>query len=81
MSSVKKMIDLSTAHMPSDAPDFGDFRVVDHEHGWIVFVDDETEPPDWLVPIMVFARKDAEIMLVNFDNGADEDPAFNTYEW
>jgi len=35
---IEKVLDLTTAHMPSNDPGFGTIRVAPHEHGWVLFV-------------------------------------------
>lgn len=33
-----RVLDLSTCHMPSNVPEWGKVRVVDHENGFTVYV-------------------------------------------
>lgn len=77
----RRYLELTTAHMPSDAPDFGDAQVVDHDAGYVVFVEELTGvEPEWLAPVL--ARAIAEgCGLVVFDRDADEVPNLPTYEW
>ena len=83
---IRTMIDLSTNHVPSPNPDWGDVRVVEHDYGWIVFVFDLSEDdiqscvPEWLVPIWREAVK-AECMLINFDRDSDTRPSFRVWYW
>lgn len=87
--NIKKMMDLSTAHMPSPNPDWGTLRVYDSEYGCVVFpIDPDLEVaakmgamiPEWFRPINK-AAFEAECMIVNFDRDANEDEQFQTYEW
>lgn len=57
-------------------------RVVEHEHGAIVFVGplDWSSVPKWLVPIMRLAVT-TDCILINFDQAADVSPKFPSYEW
>jgi hypothetical protein len=78
------MLDLSTAHMPSTSPFFGDLRVLDFEYGYVVFVspawlEGETAE-EWLLPIMRKAvAEDCTVIL--FDRDAEKDEEFKTYDW
>jgi hypothetical protein len=77
---VQKMLDLSTSHLPSAAPDWGTLTVVEHAFGWIVFVPGDPDDPDdwsgpgtdqeeataWLKPIIRVAQHHGCI-LINFD--------------
>lgn len=72
---------LSTAHMPSSVPDFGDVRVESHEYGWIVFVSRELgEGANWLHPIIKTALE-RECTLILFDRDASTFDGLKTYEW
>jgi hypothetical protein len=80
--SLEQMLSLSTAHMPSEKPDFGSFRVVEHEYGYIVFVMDPEVVmiPDWLDPIMDVASME-ECTLILFDNACGKSRSFETWDW
>lgn len=82
MSSVKKMLDLSTGNMPGPSPTFGGLRHVEHEYGYIVFVCPTvfTNIPDWLREIHAAAVKEGAI-LINFDRDAKPCLDFYVYEW
>lgn len=77
-----KAMDLSTAHVPSSDPDWGEdgLRVGSHAHGWILSVCDYSEVPEWLSPILE-AAKDAGCTLINFDSAADTVDCFEKWEW
>jgi len=80
--------DLSTAHIPSPHPEFGDeVRWTLHEYGWIVWVSqaaleehEQHTMPDWLRPIMQDAVKE-ECILINFDQDANTCNRYKTYDW
>ena len=74
------MLDLSTAHAPSDSPDFGELRVARHEYGWIVFVQPASNAPAWLTPIHVLAVQN-DCILINFDRDGPCVDGLPTYEW
>jgi len=85
--AVATMLDLSTSHAPSEAPDFGECRWMDHEMGWTVFVhgDDEDRSdertPRWFRPIMHYAQ-DHDCIVINFDRDGSEHPElFRVWEW
>lgn len=74
-------LDLSTEHVPSSDPDFGDVRFESHEYGWIVwFTDDEDEGAEWLRPILKIARENGCGLIV-FDRDASTFDGLETYEW
>jgi hypothetical protein len=84
-SPVQNMLDLSTAHMPSEVPDFGEgHRIEEHDYGFIVFVAGAppfSECAEWLQPIMVYAHE-AECVLINFDRDANAyEELFQTWDW
>tara|TARA_A100001011_G_scaffold376067_1_gene438270 strand:- start:381 stop:650 length:270 start_codon:yes stop_codon:yes gene_type:complete len=85
MSYIEKVLALSTEHMPSESPDFGDFRALEHEHGYVVFCFEllgmeDLHIPAWIEPIMKQANTD-ECTLILFDADCNVDPDFPTYEW
>ena len=68
--TVRTLLDVSTAHVHPDHV-FGNHRVQEHEHGWIVYLcEDTSADPDWLKPIVLEAKK-VNAMIVNFDRDAD----------
>lgn len=81
MSNTRRMLDLSTVHVPGPEPDWGDLKVRTHEYGWIVWVykngiDDfipgvSQETPDWIKPIMEAAYQ-KRCALILFDSDASE---------
>lgn len=77
---IEKIISLSTAHMPSTSPEWGDLRVVKHEYGFVVFVDEEADTPEWARPIMEWALA-MEATLVLFDNAAAQVARFQKWSW
>ena len=89
------MLDLSNCHVPGPDPDFGDIRVAEHSHGWVVFVSSELldeDIPEWIQPIWHFAVE-RNCLLINFDREGDlhdpsnlkilakTEPKFATYNW
>jgi len=86
-NGVANMLDLSTSHMPASSPDWGDLRVAEHEHGWVVFVpggldDEEFEElvPEWARPVMRYAL-DFDCILINFDQDSEVVEGLPTWEW
>lgn len=86
-NSICNMMDLSTSHIPSESPDWGDdIRVIDHDFGWIIFIfnlsDDELSGtvPEWLRPIWIEAVRE-DCILINFDRDSDTDPKFRIWHW
>jgi len=81
---VERVLVLSTAHMPSDAPDFGDIWFNEHESGYIVFVVDHRDAeagwPEWFYPILGLANEQ-ECSLINFDQDAEVLDSLKTYDW
>jgi hypothetical protein len=82
-SPVRKMLDLSTAHMPESSLDWGGVRVVEHEHGFIVFVDSSEEAeamvPVWLMSIWKFAAAEG-CFLINLDSDGQRYEQFKRFE-
>ncbi len=74
-SALQVVLDLSTAHMPGSSPPWGDLRVVEHEHGYVVFVSSEPQgrEPQWATKVLALARKH-DCLLVNFDQDGEELP-------
>jgi hypothetical protein len=67
--TVRTLLDVSTIHVDANAG-FGEHRVQEHEHGWILFLSEHIEnDPDWLKPIVLEARK-INAMIINFDSDA-----------
>ncbi len=77
---IENMLDLSTAHMPSEKPDFGEHRVIEHEYGFIVFVNTEVQAPEWLEPLMELARTHGCI-LICFDRDAGRHDGLPSWDW
>ena len=75
---------MSTEHMPCSAPQFGDVRWTEHEHGFLVWVSGEARElppvPGWLVEIMAYAIQQ-ECLLINFDQDGDPSSLFRKWEW
>ena len=79
--NVEKHLALSTAHMPSPMPKFGDVRYEDHEYGYVVwFTDEPEEGAPWLRPILTIAR-DQGCNMVIFDRDALTLDGIKDYEW
>lgn len=81
---IETLLALSTAHVPGETPSFGSYlRVVEHEYGWIVFVQPEGDKwciPDWLRPIHRVAVEQG-CTLILFDRDCNEEPRFQTWDW
>jgi hypothetical protein len=81
---IEKSLTLSTAHMPSHAPDFKSVRSADHEYGYILFVADVEDlaqsVPQWLRPIYSEALMHS-CSTINFDCDANQESRFASYEW
>lgn len=78
---LRSMLDLSTSHLPSGEPDFGDMRSVAHKHGFVVFIDAHApDVPEWFRPLYNVARK-VDCLLVSFDSAGPVDATFPTYDW
>tara|TARA_R110002167_G_scaffold229681_1_gene434891 strand:- start:47 stop:310 length:264 start_codon:yes stop_codon:yes gene_type:complete len=77
----ERLLTLSTAHMPSTEPGFGGLRFVEHEYGYIVFVNpEEQRVPEWLTSIIDAGVK-SSCTLINFDQDADSIDCFKIYNW
>lgn len=80
---ISPMLDLSTAHVPNEDPDFGGLRTIAHKYGWIVFCpisDTDINIPNWIRPhLMVAWRHDC--ILINFDQAAETYDTLPTWEW
>ena len=81
---IRPCLDLSTAHMPSTSPNFGQARHVGTGYGYVVWVTGEKGKippvPGWLVEIMAYAIQQ-DCLLVNFDRDAESTDLFRTWEW
>ena len=83
---IRKMMELSTAHMPSSAPDWGKLtadEVLENDVGFVVFVTDPSygHCPPWLQPIMQKADDDGCVLIL-FDRDADpQEDLFPLFEW
>ena len=78
-SNIEKVLVLSTAHMPCTNPEFGAQRVVEHEHGYVVFLS-MARSPDWLLPIVSLAASEI-CTLILFDSAASEHNDLPTWDW
>lgn len=81
--NVETVFALSTAHMPSSEPEFGELRAEEFEYGYVVWVADVDENygiPEWLLPIMRMANKQ-ENTLVLFDRDCTKHPELKTWDW
>ena len=70
MENIRRLLDLSTDHVPGPEPDWGDLKVRSHEYGWIVWVydPDDSLSPDWMKPIMKMAyQKNCALILFDSD--------------
>tara|TARA_B100000886_G_C20329204_1_gene451583 strand:+ start:191 stop:439 length:249 start_codon:yes stop_codon:yes gene_type:complete len=82
MEHFEKILVLSTGHMPNASPRFGDFRVVEFEYGFVVWVSEYCEEAeDWFKPIMKYAHENG-CTLILFDSAeAPDEELFSVYEW
>jgi len=94
--TIEKVYVLSTSHMPSNMPNFGGRRAVEHEYGYMVFGSHCVGPtkldsrgqfkrrplvtPEWLQPVLDAATK-AGCKYVNFDQDADTIDGLQTWNW
>jgi hypothetical protein len=104
-SGIKRMLDLSTSHMTKDdaelmsdrhGHDCGSLpRIVQHAHGFIVFVCSDTESR-WRALVSMeeggfsnalraiyqdAAALGSDLMLINFDQDADVLEGLPTFDW
>lgn len=81
-NAVEKVLTLSTAHMPSGDPAFGDIRSVPHHYGALIFLtsDGGQDVEPWLKDIYKFAVEQGCVMVM-FDRDAEVVEGFATYEW
>lgn len=83
-SPVRTMLDVSTAHMPSAEPDFGDVRHFRTGFGYVVFTSSPDSGadgvPEWLRPLWQFASLN-DCLVINFDQDATRYPQFPSWEW
>ena len=82
MPGVYNVLDLSTAHIPSAKPDWGNLRVISHDFGWTVFAADIRfdHEPDWAKPLLAYARQN-QCILINLDRDAEQIPELPTWSW
>ncbi len=83
--SIEKILDLSTVHMSSSNPEFGDIRAQAHDYGFIVWVrdvsgDDDEKLADWFLPILKEAQR-CECTLILFDQDAEIHEGLPTFDW
>ena len=76
---VQKCLDLSTAHIPSSEPDWGEVVALRYEHGWVVFTQVWGEP-SWLSPVFGIAEH-LGCTLVKFDCDGPERDDLEKWEW
>lgn len=98
INAIERSLTLSTAHVPGNAlvPGcddgaveslIGDFRIVSHQYGWIVFMHGRPEPgergpdmPAWFEPIARLAWR-YDCSLVHFDRDASTLDGLETFDW
>lgn len=71
---------LSTGHMPKSQPDFGGLRTTEHEYGWVVWLSDAAEVPEWIQPALNYARISSCSMVI-FDRDAPEADHLQLWDW
>ena len=79
-SCFEKTLVLSTGHMPKSEPDFGELRATEHEYGWIVWLSDAATKPDWIIPVIEYARKNSCSMIV-YDRDAPNVAHLQLWDW
>lgn len=77
---IKKLVALATAHMPSSEPEWGGLRVLKDESGYVVFVDEDAEIPEWFRPVFEWAVA-MEATVVLFDAWGSELSRFRKWSW
>ena len=83
-----KILDVSTRHAPSTAPDFGDLRwgPAADGYGWVLWLpefgpaENFREHPKWLRPILRKAQRETCVML-NFDRDGHLHADLPTFDW
>lgn len=80
---VAKCLVLSTAHLPSASPDWGGYRVVEHEYGYVVWlaITAGLECPEWLVPIVQLALDREGATMLDFDRDGPELDELPSHDW
>ncbi len=93
----ENLLALSTAHMPSSNPDFGELKVVKFDEGYLVWVLEvpavilplshltvtrELRLPEWIAPIMELAWQSG-CVLIMFDRDclAYSNPELPVWDW
>lgn len=82
-AGVGRVLELSTAHMPSESPDWGDLRAVEvPAYGWVIWVAEPqyVDGPAWAKPVLKLAR-DLGCYMVSFDCDADEMGGLPRWDW
>jgi hypothetical protein len=80
-SCLRNYLDLSTAHMPDNDPDWGEVRVAEHEWGFVAFIAPDLEGvPEWLKETFDFAIA-LKCGIINFDSDADIIERLPTWDW
>ena len=81
---IRTVLDISTIHMPSASPDWGNLtsdQVLEYDRGFVVFVLDPDGCPEWLRPIMRWAD-DKGCLMICFDGDGDpQEDIFPAYNW
>lgn len=89
-NSIKKVLEISTAHMPGPNPCFGELSFAESDYGYLVWVmypgpDDggklhSDSTPEWMMEIMKIAVKE-KCTIISFDRDADEIDGLKSYRW
>lgn len=83
---IEKILTLSTAHMPSESPDFGGLVTVKFDYGYVAWVShlyrggEGHGVPGWLIRVMRRALNE-DCTLILFDRDAATEPEFPQYDW
>jgi hypothetical protein len=88
MEEFERILALSTGHMRETKPTFGNYRVLEFEYGYVIWVsydpDDSewvNECEEWFQPLMKYAgENNCTLILFDRDISVDED-LFPVYEW
>ncbi len=80
-SMLQSFLDLSTAHMPDNDPDWGEVRVAEHQWGFVLFIAPDIEGvPGWLKETFDFAIS-LGCSMINFDADADVIERLPSWDW
>ena len=86
--SIRKFLELSSAHMPDPDPGFGPFRALEDEYGTFLFFwrpasrHEARSVPPWLRTILAFSRQRyRDCWVIYFDRDGEIEPNLPVFEW